>query len=536
MTTAESLGRHRLGGRSDVARRALLQGLAPSLAFGVVAAILISFLLVLTPAVVLVAIVATLLAIRVIFHPSTAAYVLLFTTPLIVGIDRGSVLPLLRPSEALGLLLGGALLTRGFIRLGTGRQLSFRFSTVDASILLLALTSSVLPLLWMTARSKDVALDDLLYALTLWKYYGLYLLVRASVRTEREVRSCLALSLAAAALVAVVAILQSLQILGVPELLATYYAPFGDELALNINRGTSTLASSHATADVLTFNLAIALAWIARGPRSRLLLGSLTVLFVFGILASGQFSGVIALVVGAGAVGFLTGRLTRGVVASGPILVAAGLVLQPVLQERLNSVDPSRGLPTSWLGRLENLQRFFWPELTSNFNFLLGVRPSARVPAPESWREYVYIESGHTWLLWNGGIPFFLAFFVFLWTAMGALRRVAYQRSDAVGVAAIAAFAAAGVIGVLMTFDPHLTLRGAADLFFSLLALALLPVPKAERPDRSNDARNAFPAASHGTSSPAERFPVADGRSPVARPRHAPASSDPNVPCAGPSN
>ncbi len=154
-----------------------------------------------------------------------------------------------------------------------------------------------------------------------------------------------------------------------------------------------------------------------------------------------------------------------------PVALMGGLVMQPVIERRLSGFQSGRGLPNSWLDRLENLRTYFWPELFSNFNFVLGVRPTARVPAPEVWRQYVWIESGHTWLLWNGGIPLLAAFFVFLWISLRTTAHVSRASDDAVGVAATAAFAALVAVGVLMTLDPHLTLRGSADLLFALLAL-----------------------------------------------------------------
>lgn len=424
------------------------------------------------PVVTIAGVISILLVVAVVLHPPFGAYVLLATTPLIVGMDRGLVLPLLRPSEALGLLVGAALIARGVVRLASGERLKVRATKIDGTLALVAFTSSVIPLLWMMLRGRTVSVDDALYALALWKFFAIYLIVRCSIRTEAQVRWCLWVSMGAASVVALIAILQALQLFGVPDLLAGYYAPFADEQALGINRGTSTLASSIATGDVMAFNLAISLGWLLRGGSPRALLVAAAGLFVVGGLASGQFSGVIALVVVVGALGLLTRRLGRIVLAMLPVALVSGLATQSVVERRLSGFDSAQGLPPSWLGRLENLRTYFWPELFSNFNFVLGVRPAARVPAPEVWRQYVWIESGHTWLLWNGGIPLLVAFFVFLWTSLQVTARVGRARFDAIGVAALASFASLVALAVLMVLDPHLTLRGSADLLFSLLALA----------------------------------------------------------------
>ena len=431
------------------------------------------------------------LAGAVALHPRFAAFVLIAATPLIVGIERGSVIPILRPNEALALVLATGLCARLAGEIIAGKSFRPRFGRVDVAILALAVTGSVLPLLWMHARGAEITRDDILYGLTLWKYFGLYLIVRASVRSVRDVGICLWLSLAATSVVALVAILQALQLFGVSDLLATYYAPFGQTRALDDMRGTSTISTPLGVAGVMTFNLAIAAGLIRYGSTRRTLLVGIAILLVFSALASGQFSAAVALLVGTLAFGFITGRLGGVLLAFVPTVIVALVALRPVVDQRLAGFDNAGGIPPSWAGRIENLQAYFWPQLSSGWNWALGVRPSARVEAPlDTGRVWIFIESGYTWLLWTGGIPMLLAFFYFLWTTIGSVSRVARSRTDAIGVAAIASFTALVVTAVLMLFDPHLTLRGVADLSFTLLALALVRDPAWARYD-TGDVRRA---------------------------------------------
>src|SRR6266568_258937 len=191
--------------------------------------------------------------------PALGAYLLISLTPLLVGVSRGAALPLLRPNEALALLVGFALVTRSLAQLRTGELPKLRLDRVEVSMVLLAICSSVVPLTWMTLRRQPMTADDLLYALVLWKYLGLYVLIRMSVSTDAQIRRCLWISVGAAGVVAVLAILQSLQLFGVPRLLATYFVPFGYNGATGTfaARGSSTLALPAATADLMLYNLAI---------------------------------------------------------------------------------------------------------------------------------------------------------------------------------------------------------------------------------------------------------------------------------------
>jgi hypothetical protein len=162
-------------------------------------------------------------------------------------------------------------------------------------------------------------------------------------------------------------------------------------------------------------------------------------------------------------------------VALAPVAGIAAIVLRPVIEKRLSGFQGGSTLPASWQVRLDNVTTYFWPVLEQNLNWVTGVRPLARIDGPRfSGIEYIWIESGHVYLLWTGGVAFLLAFFWYLWVALRRTARIARERSDAVGVAAIAAYTALVVTAVLMVLDPHLTLRGSADLSFALLGLALV--------------------------------------------------------------
>ena len=443
-----------------------------------------------SPTLAVAAAVAALVFVTVALYPQVAAYLLAGVTPLVAGMDRGLLIPVIRPSEAVALLVGSALIARRIPGTLAREPVRIKLQPVEKAVVLLAVTSSVAPMLWLTAKGARIAQDDVLYAVVLWKYLGVYAIVRASVRSEAHVRNCLLLVIGSAVIVGTVGILQALKLFGVPELLGHLYAPTGDRSALEIHKATSTLAHAQAFADFMIFSLAVAVGWLAKRRQPANLFAALAVFFALSSLASGQFSGLVGLIAGAGAAGWITRHLRRGVLLLLPFLLVSGVILRPVVQERLDRVDSSAGLPNSWLVRQHNLQEHFLPQL-KGLNLLFGVRPAARLPAPETLtQDWLYIESGHIWLLWTGGIPLFAAFFWFLWVAIRATAGVARTRDDAVGVAAAASFAALVVLAVVTIFDAHLTIRGTADLNFTLLALAMSAVPADMAQERESHGAN----------------------------------------------
>jgi hypothetical protein len=425
----------------------------------------------LRPQLTLVACLGVIAIVWVAARPALGAYLIVGVTPLIVGIDRGRVVPVLRPSEALAFAVAVALVARALVSWRSGALPRYRLSLVESAIVLMAACNSIVPLIWMVARHEPITQDDVLYALVLWKYAGIYLIVKTCIKTQREVLRCLWIAVGSGALVAVIAILQSLHLFGVPQLLASYYAPFGYTGALEHARGSSTLALPAATADLMICCLAITAGLWRRDRQHRPILGLAAAVFAMGALAAGEFSSAIGLVIGICCVAFITSypRLLSLLV---PLAGAAIIVLRPVIAARLNGFDSVSGLPVSWTGRLHNLESYFWPKLLVDWNYVFGVRPSARVPVAFQATGYVWIESGYTWLVWGGGLPLLASyvFFTFVTLQLGwRYGRFGVRPSD---VACLAVFVTVSVIAVLMIFDPHLTYRGIAEQLFALLALA----------------------------------------------------------------
>lgn len=422
-------------------------------------------------------------------RPASGAYLYLAITPLVAGISRDLFLPTIRIHEALlGLIVAG-LMIRGLVRMLNGHRYQIQLSKVDIAMLALAAAGSLVSMLWRFAQGEAITTDDLLYAIVFWKYFALYVVFRVAVTTEDEAKKALWVALSVTAIVAVIGALQALGLFGVPELLFTWYPAFLGEVA-EVGRGASTLGLTFAVADVclIAGAAAASLAREETGRLRRLLIGLIAV-YVLGTIAAGQFSGYIGLLIALVALGFAFGQV-KEVLRRGAIAIGVGAVFAwPVVLNRLSGFQTSSGLPQSWSGRLDNLSGFIIPEFANGWNILFGVRPAARVAAPETWREWIFIESGYLWLLWSGGIPLLIAFVYFMSTCLRMLRQTVDRHSGALRAIATGSFVGLWVIIVVTVLDPHLTMRGVADLLFPLIAMAQVtrltarqssPVPQLE--------------------------------------------------------
>jgi hypothetical protein len=407
-------------------------------------------------AIVPVALAASALFVLLALRPVLAVYLYVAVLPFVTGIERGSVLPFLRPNEAVQVFVTAAVLTGAGARfVARSSSPRIRITRLDRAIFLLAVFGSVWPLVWLLGRGQDPTTDDVLSALVLWRFFALYVLFRYVAPTPRQLRRLLWVFLAGACALALIALLQGLG-------LAPVSRP---------GRGESTLSSSIAVGDYVAYGLALVLALYLQERAPRRLLSLTGVVLVVGSLATGQFSAWIAASIVVLAVAAHERQLIRLAVRLVPVAALALLVTWPMVDQRLAGFSDDAGVPSSWLGRLDNLSHFYLPQL-SDFQWVLGVRPNSVIAAPETWRQVIWLESGLLWLLWVGGVPLLIAFLWFLRVAFPHVHAIARSRSDDLGAVALAAWASLCAMAILTVIDMHLTLRGGGDVLFILLGLS----------------------------------------------------------------
>ncbi len=437
------------------------------------------------------AVVGAVLVGLVAWRPALAAAVLLGSSPLIVGIDRGKVIPQLRVNEALLAVLIVGLLIRALVAPRSRAHLY----PADAAVAAVALAGSIVPLVVLIGRRGGFTFDEFVYAFPLVKLALVYLVIRVAVRTSAEAGLVLRAGMVAAAIAGLIGFAQSIGVGPVRTFLSSglYAGGVDPGAAISSGRGTSTLGSAIGAAGLYLGYLFVALAWLRRPNAPRRFLVAIVVALLIGVAGTAQFTAVIGLVVGGLAFRHLgwspasvrrsasspdpgrsvavarLRRVPRPVVIGGGAagLVAGWFVFAPRIAGLLHG-----DLPQSWTERWHNLSTHFLSELGLNTNLLIGVSPVTQVRDPRGFVEWIWIESGYVQLVYTAGIPL-LATFVWM---MREHLKVGWQnrlQPDELGACAAAAWVLGIILSVLMVLDPHLTIRGTSDVFFPLLALSV---------------------------------------------------------------
>ncbi|MEE9417220.1 MAG: hypothetical protein V3V01_18215 [Acidimicrobiales bacterium] len=421
-----------------------------------------------------------LVVVAVAVEPTWGIAAVLLATPLAAGFERGAVVPLLRPHEVvLGLVIAGVGV-RVLRDYQYGRPLEFDWQPLDRAFLILALAGSIIPLLLAYGRGRTVDADGLAQLVILPKYFALFIVVRIVIRRKDDVRRALLLTVVVGFGLAILGVVQALSNERVADVLVGLGYQETDYLLAG--RGTATIGNAIAFGTLMALHLAVALALLFRhlgqpfadGRRRKLWTAGLTLVsgaFFVGAIASGQFSGVVAAIIAIVAVSLLA-RRARYLLAF-PAVALLGLVaVWPQVSARLEEFGGPSGLPPSWESRVDNLRRFFLPELGTDWNWAFGVRPNVTASFDQRLGGEVFLESGYLWLLWVGGVVLFGAAIAFLVVAARSTLERTQLADPWTEAAAVGAFSALIYISFLMLIDQHLTLRASTDLFVTLLALS----------------------------------------------------------------
>ncbi|MBV9058515.1 MAG: hypothetical protein JO296_09460 [Pseudonocardiales bacterium] len=406
-----------------------------------------------------------------VYRPIFATYAYLGTLPLIAGIDRGHLIPLVRPNEALLVVLLAGALTGAYLQWCRGERIPLHLHQLDIPLGIFLLASTAWPLLSMLLRGQTLTSTDLAAVLPVCKLVAIYLLVRFTVSTDTQLVRCFRLIIWPGAVVAVIAILQTLHFGPVVSMLQAVWVPDSNSAAL-AERGTTTLASPIATGDYIIICLTLIVCCGIRGLLERWERLGLGLVLGAGVLATGQFSTWISAVVAAALILWRFSGVRHSSLRFAWLVPVALAIGAPALIGRLQGFSEF-GVPRSWIGRWSNLSNFYLPRF-GFINVLMGVSPDSVLEAPERWRDVIYLESGYLELLWVGGIPLLAAF---VWLSVVVLRRARElmdapdnQRS-ALGAAASALWVCWWFVLILTVLDPHLTLRGTGDLLFMLIGI-----------------------------------------------------------------
>jgi hypothetical protein len=404
-------------------------------------------------------------------RPLTFLAVLAAAIPATSGTERGLVLPGLRLSEALSVLL--ILLAMLMYRqsFGVGLPLvgiCFAYATIY----------SALNLYNFGARGETSSTLLAQETLGAWPYFALLLAAANLGRNVHFLRRFLELTLA---LATGQAVLGMFQILRVQPALDLATRVTGNQLIANLPdwkapRSVGLFNSWHAYGAYLAIAIVLCVAmllWVdsARARRWRLLqLGTLCI----GVASSLTFAPIMLAFIAASYLAMRAGRGTPVIAAvTALVLVAAASPVGTNLQSRID-VQTGAGaasgtlLPQTIAFRISIWREVWWPYISAS--------PFTGFGRPRSLSgDFAYAESMYILLLLIGGIPLLIIFIALILAAWRLASRARTYEATLVRISAEVLFIVLPLFLVFMLIHPYFTDAGGSQLMFLLFGVLASP-------------------------------------------------------------
>ena len=402
------------------------------------------------------------------WRPAVGCALLAVAVPLTAGLGRGTVIPMLRPNEALALIVLAGLATNHL-----WRPRPLVFTGLDLIVAGFALAEVLIPWLFLFLGTTPAGQDAWRTVLSPLQYLVVYLLFSRSDPTPRILRVTLNLVMLASVLVAVVAVAELLN--GSARAFVGAYFPTPPWPSWDaVYRPASLLGHYSAVGGFALMNCVLALALATNrlpGFDARWL-SLVMAANVAALLASETWAPLVTLPIATLVVLIHSRRVPLHLLAVMGALGVCLLLLWPVLagrvdQEQLFLGGPGLHLPASMETRIRYWEEFFLPAAAHHFWLGTGTTLPSEVPQQLA----LNVDNEYLFALFRAGV----SGIVLLIGTFAALIVVAWhERSSPDAMTrALGAACAASVVAIAVTglTAQYLTFSAVSQMFWMLIGL-----------------------------------------------------------------
>jgi hypothetical protein len=402
------------------------------------------------------------------WRPAAGCALFALAVPLTAGLGRGTVIPFLRPNEALALL---ALLGLAANHLRRPRPLVF--TGLDLIVAGFALGEVLIPWLVLYLGTTPASADNWRTVLSPIQYLVVYVLFSRSEQTPRSLRLTINLVMVASVVVAAVAVAELLNA-SAKNFIGAYYPtppwPSWDP----VYRPASLLGHYSAVGGFALMNCTLALALAtARAPGFHP--GWLSLVMVANIaalLTSETWAPLFTLPIALLVVLLQGRRLPLQLIVVIGAVGASLLVLWPAVSGRVDQQQLFVGgsglqLPASMETRVRYWQEFFFPAAAHHFWLGTGTTLPSEVPQHLA----LNVDNEYLFAVFRGGV----SGLILLIGAFTALAVIAWseRRNPDPMTRALAAACAASVVTIALVglTSQYLTFTAVSQMFWMLVGL-----------------------------------------------------------------
>ncbi len=406
-----------------------------------------------------------------IWRPWIGCAALALIVPLTGGLSRGSVIPVLRVSEALVLLVAAALAVQLL-----PRSSRLRFTGLDLVVVTFCLASTLIPASLVTLRVPDAELEDWRLVLSPLQFLLVYMVFSRSVLGERERRVVLNLIMLASLPIAAVAVAQYADLHSARAAINQLYPapplPSWDP----VYRPTSLLGhySALGAYGLLNFTIALALAALRHPGYPGWWLTVVMSANLASLLVAETYAPILALPVAGLAVVALLRRIPWRRLAFLPVAAVAGVAaFWPSVSGRLTEqelIGSAAGglIPQTMQTRVDYWTGFFLPGWLRH-GLWLGT--GTILPPEVPRRLYSAVDNGYLAMGFRAGLLGLAIFLLLLITiAVVAYRSRASDDATWRAVGAVCFAAVASVVLLELTAD-YLSFTTVSQEFWMLVGL-----------------------------------------------------------------